>query len=129
MKDTQLSVYVANRPGELARIAGCLARFGANIKAISVADATDYGVVRMIVNEPGRAGAALREEGYGFVTTEVVVAEVADRPGALSEVCGKLADAGINIRYVYATVTPGGGVATAVFSTEDNDRAEQMITG
>jgi hypothetical protein len=124
---TQISAFIANKPGELAKLTGMLARFNINIKAISVADGMDYGVVRMVVNELDRAVSALCEMSCAFVTTEVVMAEIPDRPGALSDLCGKLGDAGINIRYIYATVTPGGGVAQAVISTEDNDRAEKVI--
>lgn len=128
MKDTQISVFLANKHGELARITGHLARFNVNIKAISVSDGMDYGVARMIVNDVDRALTALCEVGCGFITTDVVVSEIPDRPGALSELCGKLADAKINIRYIYATVTPGGGVAMAVFSTDDNDRADEILS-
>lgn len=127
MKETQFSVFIANKPGELARVTSHLARFNINIKAISVSDAMDYGVIRMVVHDVDRAGAALAELGTGFIKTEVVTAEIPDRPGALSELCGKLADVGINIRYIYATVTPGGGVAQAVLNTDDNDRADQVI--
>ena len=127
MKAIQISAFLANRPGELARITHHLASFNVNIKAVSVSDGMDYGVVRFIVNDADRAGAALCEIGTGFVSTDVVLAEIPDRPGALAELCQKLADAGINIRYIYATVTPGGGVAQAVISTEDNDKAEQVI--
>ena len=129
MKDTQLSVYLVNKPGELARITSHLASFGINIKAISVADSSEYGVARITTSDANKAAAALKEMGYGFITTGVVAVELADSPGALSEICKKLADAGISIRYVYATVTPGGGVAMAIFNTDDNDRADKLITG
>ncbi len=129
MKATQISAFLANKSGELARITSHLARFNINIKAISVADGMDYGVARLIVNDHDRAVSALCEMGCSFVATEVVLVEIPDRPGALSELCCKLADADINIRYIYATVTPGGGVAQAVISTEDNDRAEEVIKG
>lgn len=127
MKATQVSAFIANRPGELARVTTHLAHFNINIKAISVNDGLDYGVVRMVVNEPDRAGAALMEIGCAFVTTEVILAEIPDRPGALGELCGKLAREGVNIRYIYATVTPGGGVAQAVISTEHIEKAEKLI--
>jgi hypothetical protein len=129
MKDNQISVFVANRPGELARLTQHLARFNVNIKAVSVSEAIDYAVVRMITNNIDLAGAALCEMGYGFVTTEVLAAEIPDRPGALSELAQQLADNDINIRYLYATVTPGGGVAMAILSTDDNDKAERVIGG
>jgi len=128
MKETQLSVCLSNRVGELARMTSQLAGFGINIRAIAVSDSSDYGVARIITSDADRAGAALREAGYGFVTTEVVTVELPDRPGALSELCAKLADAGINIRYIYATVTPGGGVALAVLNTDNNDRAEELLS-
>ncbi|HOK52930.1 MAG TPA: ACT domain-containing protein [Armatimonadota bacterium] len=127
MKDTQISVFLPNKSGELAKMTSHLARFNVNIRAISVSESIDYGVVRIIVNDVDRAGAALADLGRGFITTPVVVAEIPDRPGALYEVSQELADAGINIRYIYATVTPGGGVAMAVISTDDDDRADELI--
>jgi hypothetical protein len=129
MKSTQLSVYIANKPGELARMTSHLARFNINVKAIAISESMDFGIVRMITNDPERAGIALCEMGYGFVNTEVLNVEIPDRPGALSDICKKLADAGVGVNYLYATVTPGGGVAMAVLSTDDNDKAEQIIGG
>lgn len=128
MKVTQISVFLSNSPGALARMTSHLARFDINIRAVALAESMDSGVVRLIVSDPARASAALQEEGYGFVTTEVVTAEIPDRPGALSDLCCRLAEADIDVRYLYATVTPGGGVAMAVLSTNDNDRAEQMLS-
>lgn len=127
MKVNQLSIYLPNRTGTLAQMTSHLARFDINIKAISLAESTDSGVVRIITNDEERAGAALCEAGYGFVITEVITVEIHDRPGGLAELCKKLSDAGIGINYLYATVTPGGGVAMAVVSTDDNDRAEQTV--
>lgn len=129
MKETQVSVFVANRPGELARLTSQLASFQINITAISVSDSYEHGLVRMITTDPERAAALLREMGYGFVQTQVLTTDIPDRPGALAELCQELADAQVNIRYIYATVTPGGGVAMAVFSTDDDERAEQVLSG
>jgi hypothetical protein len=129
MKETQISVYIANKPGELAKVTSHLARFNINMRAISMVESSDYGIVRLITSDAERACAALCEMGWGFVTSDVIVAEIADRPGALADICKKLADDGINIRYLYATVTPGGGVAMAVISTEEDARAEQVIAG
>lgn len=129
MKSTQISVFISNQPGELAKLTSQLAEYKVNIKALCVAEAMDYGVVRLITNEPDIAGAALCDRGYGFIRNEVVLAEIPDRPGALAELCRKLADAGLDIRYLYGTVTPGGGVASAVLSTNDNDRAEELLKG
>lgn len=127
MKHTQISVLIPNRTGELAQMTSQLARFSINIKALSVSDALDYRVVRMITSDVDKAGAALREAGYGFVMNEVMSVEIPDRPGALAELCRRISDASIDIRYVYATVTPGGGVALAVVSTSDNDAAESIL--
>lgn len=127
MKASQVSVFISNKPGELAKLASRLASFNINIKAVSVIEGMDYGVARMIVNEADRAGAALMDHGYSFVTTSVVMAEIPDHPGSLSALCQNLADNDINIRYIYATVTPGGGVAQAVISTEDDDRADELV--
>lgn len=128
MKDKQISVLISNQTGELANMTSQMAKFNINIKAISVSDAMDYRVIRLITSDAERAGAALREAGYGFVMNEVLVSEIPDKPGALAELCGKLTEAGISIRYVYATVTPGGGVALAVLSTADNNKAESALS-
>lgn len=127
MKDIQLSVFIANRPGELARITSLLAQYNINIKAISVVEFMDYGIARLITSDAERACSAMLEMGTGFIRTEVFTAELPDRPGALSELCKRLADAGINIRYVYGTVAPGGGIGVMIFSTDDDERAEKII--
>jgi hypothetical protein len=106
-----------------------LAKFNINIKAISTVDAIDYAVIRIITNDADKAAAALMELHFGFIRSEVLVVEIPDRPGSLSGLCKKLSDAGINVRYIYGTVTPGGGVASAVLTTNDNDRAEKIING
>ncbi|MEN6521210.1 MAG: ACT domain-containing protein [Armatimonadota bacterium] len=129
MKDTQISVFLVNRTGELARMTAHLARFNINIKAISTVDATDHAVIRMITNDADKAAAALLELNYGFIRSDVIVVEIPDRPGSLSELCAKLSAADINIRYIYGTVTPGGGVASAVINTDDNDAADKLTSG
>lgn len=127
MKDTQISVFVINRPGELARMTAHLARFNINIKAISTVDAIDYAVIRMVTNDADKAAAALLELNYGFIRSDVLVLEIPDHPGSLSELCSRLSDSGINIRYIYGTVTPGGGVASAVLNTDDNAAADKLL--
>jgi len=128
MKDSQISVFLINRPGELAKMTKHLARYNINIKAISTVDAMDYAIIRIVTNDADKAAAALLEMHYGFIRSDILVAEIPDRPGSLSELCEKLTDAGINIRYIYGTVTPGGGVASAIINTDDNDRASQIIS-
>jgi hypothetical protein len=128
MRETQITALMPNKPGELARVTSQLARYNINIRAISVADSTEYGLARILTDDAERAGAALCELGYGFVRNDVVAVEIPDSPGALSELCRQLSDASVDIRYVYATVTPGGGVALAVISTVDNDRAAEVLS-
>jgi hypothetical protein len=119
----QLSIFVENRAGRLAEITGLLGDAGINLCAMSIADTKDFGILRVIVNDPVRAGEVLRADGCVFSVTPVLAVSIEDKPGSLSRVLGILGDAGISIEYIYAFITRKKDNAYVIFRVEDNVRA------
>lgn len=128
MTISQLSIFVENRPGTLYEITSTLGRVGVDIRAMSIADTKDFGIMRLIVNDIEKAKKALEENGYVVSETPVIAAAVFDRPGALTDIMKLLADNGINIEYMYAFITISKQHAYTVLRVEDNDRAEKILT-
>lgn len=123
MKTRQISVFVSNRAGRLASVARVLRDEGINIRAMSLADAPDFGIFRLIVREVERAVAALKSHGFVTDIAEVVGVEVDDRPGGLYAVLDVLATANVNVEYMYAFITEREGRAAVFFRFEDADAA------
>ena len=124
----QLSVFVENRKGRLAGITAALAAAKVDIRAVSIADTTDYGILRLIVNQPGRAMEALKAQGMTVSLTEVIGIAVSDQPGGLAKAVGVLAAAGMDVEYMYAFVNPGEDVAYVILRVEDNQKATEVLT-
>jgi len=130
MKLTQVSVFVENRPGRLATLLEALASNDLSIRALSIADSSDYGIVRMILSDTDNGLKAIRDAGMVADTSEVLRAEVPDRPGGLLEkVVRPLANARINIEYIYAFVDQPLETAVVVMKVNDLDRAEAVLGG
>ncbi len=123
MKVKQISVFLENKSGRLADVTRTLGREKINIRALSIADTTDFGILRLIVNQPEKASSVLREEGFMVSETEVIAVEVADRPGGLAYVLEILGEAGINIEYLYAFIGKASDEALVIFRVEDCDGA------
>ena len=123
MKVSQISVFLENKSGRLADVTRTLADAGINIRALSIADTIDYGLLRMIVNDPSGARTALSEAGFTAALTEVLAIEVQDKPGGLANIIDILAAAGVNIEYMYAFVGTSGENAIVVFRIEKMDEA------
>ncbi len=123
MKVSQLSVFIENKSGRLADVTRCLADNGINIRALSIADTIDYGLLRLIVNDPAAAKAALIDAGFTVAMTEVLAIEVPDDPGGLANIINILAQAGSNIEYMYAFVGSTGKNAIVIFRIEKVDEA------
>ena len=98
----QISVFVENQPGTLAEVLGILKANQVNLRALSVADTADFGILRMIVNEPEKVAKFLRDKGLAVKSTQVLTIAIPDNPGGLLEQVEKLSAAGINVEYVYA---------------------------
>ena len=126
-KATQFSVLLANEPGALAELCRALADAGINILGISVAESSEHGMVRLVVDNPKAAGKAIERRGALFSQTEVFVLRLANRPGVLASVAARLGANKINIKYVYGTATGAGSDATLVIAVEKMSQAEKLL--
>jgi hypothetical protein len=114
MTAIQISVFLENKSGRLAEVTRALANAGVNIRALSLAETIDYGVLRLIVDKPKEAKAALTQAGFTVSETEVIAVEMPDRPGGLAEIVGMLTKRGLNIEYLYAFVGQRGENAVVI---------------
>ena len=120
----QLSIFVENKHGRLAEITRLLAENQIDIRALSIADTTDYGILRLIVNKPERAMEALKKEGMTVSLTNVIAIAVPDCPGGLNKA---LSDKDISVEYMYAFLNPKRETAFVILRVEDNDKAIQAL--
>jgi hypothetical protein len=123
MKVEQISVFIENKSGRLAEVAGVLGGAGVNIRALSLADTSDFGILRLIVNDCEKAKQVLKEKGFTVSKTEVVAIEVPDRPGGLSEILRTLDREAINVEYMYAFVERCGENAVIIFRFDETEKA------
>lgn len=128
MKAEQISVFIENKSGRLAEVAGVLGDAGINIRALSLADTSDFGILRLIVNDRERAKSVLKEKGFTVSKTEVVAIEVPDRPGGLSDILRTLDAQGINVEYMYAFVERCGENAVIIFRFDETDMAIRALS-
>lgn len=127
MKVKQLSIFLENQSGRLAEVMGALGKEDINIRALSLADTSGFGILRLIVNDVAKGKDVLRGQGFTVSETDVIAVEVADRPGGLSEVLGVFAENGINIEYMYAFVEKASQDAIVIFRVENVDDAIQAL--
>ena len=119
----QLSIFVENKPGRLAEITDILGNAGIDLRALSIADTKDFGILRVIVSDPARAQEVLRAASCVVSVTPVLAVAIEDAPGSLSRVLRVLADADMSIEYIYAFITRKKDGAYMIFRVEDNERA------
>ena len=124
----QISVFLENRAGQLAEITKDLADHGVDLRAISIAEAADYGVLRMIVDDAEKATGILLSHGYILSMTPVTVIAVPDAPGGLAPVLALLAEANIGIEYMYSLFTHKEGQAYMVFRMSDEDTFARKLS-
>jgi len=118
----QISVFLENRAGQLAEITSLLARAHVDIRAISIAESTDYGLARMIVDDSYKASAILLEHGDILSMTPVWAVEVPDRPSGLADLLAVLAEAHVDVEYMYSLFTKKEGHAYMVMRISDEPR-------
>lgn len=123
MKVRQISVFLENRSGRLASVLREVGRAGINIRALSLADTSDFGILRLIVDDVDACVQALRSTGHTVSITEVLAVEVPDQPGGLAGILGTLSAAGLNVEYMYAFVSRATEKALVVFRFEQIDAA------
>ena len=119
----QISIFLENRPGQLAAICRTLAKAGVNIVTLSLADTADFGIVRMIVDDHVRGAKVLADAGFAVRETEVDTATVRNDPGGMAELMEKFDAAGVDIEYSYAYALGNGKEAILVFRFKDNAKA------
>lgn len=123
MTASQISIFLENKPGQLAGICKALAKAEVNIVTLSLADTSDFGIVRLIVADHAKGCEALRAAGFAVTETEVVTMTVPDAPGGMADLMQRLDDAGADIEYSYAYAIGPGEKAVLVFRFKDNARA------
>ena len=123
MKVRQISIFMENRSGRLASVLREVGRAGVNIRALSLADTSDFGILRLIVDNVDACVKALRDTGHTVSTTEVLAVEVPDQPGGLAGILDVLAGANLNVEYMYAFVSRATEKALVVFRFEDANAA------
>jgi len=118
----QLSVFIENQPGRVSEVSDVIGRAGLNIRGFSVSDTADYGIVRLIVDDPDAGAAALREAGFTVKESEVLCIDLPDVPGGLAGVLKIVSGAGVNIEYVYSLIS-----TYVVINVGDIDRALALL--
>jgi hypothetical protein len=127
MKVEQISVFLENKPGALEDVTRILKEAGINIRTLSLADTSDFGVLRLIVNDVEAASRVLKEQGLRASRTTVVAVEVPDRPGGLHSILEVLSTNGINVEYLYAFVEKSGEHAVIIFRVDAPDKAIEVL--
>ena len=123
----QISIFVQNKSGRLSEIADTMAEAGIDIRALSLADTTNYGILRLIVDKPEKAMDELKKRGLTVKLNHVIAVEVDDKPGGFSKAVRLFSDNGIGIEYLYAFVSTSAGKARAVFRVDDNEKAVSVL--
>ncbi len=123
----QISVFLENRPGTLAELARVFEQNNIDMRALSLAEAADFGIARLIVDDAYAAAQVLKEAGYVCSMTKVLAVEMEDRPGALGRVLTVLGDAGLNLEYTYAFLTPKKDCAYMILRVADSDEAKRVL--
>jgi hypothetical protein len=123
----QISVFLENKSGRLIRIAQILGEAKINIRGLSIADTSDFGILRLIVDQPEKAFKALKDNDIMATLTDVIAIEVPDRPGGLAEVLVHLNKAGINIEYIYSLIDKPTQNAMIMLRVEQIDRALEVL--
>ena len=123
----QISVFLENRAGQLAEITGILAENNIDLRALNIAETTDYGVVRLIVSDPIKASTILLEHGFILTMTPVVAASVVDRPGGLAALLKVLAEKNVDVQYMYSIFGQVDGKAHMIFRVTDSDKLVELL--
>ena len=127
MEVAQVSVFLENRSGGLADVVDVLARAAVDIKAVSLADMADFGIVRLLVEDAEGARRLLKEAGFTADKTRVVAVEIPDRPGGLADTLAILRRSGIDVEYMYSAARRSGDRAVVIFRFEEPGKAVEAL--
>ena len=123
----QISVFLENKSGRLAEVSGILSDSGINLRAISIADTADFGILRMIVNKPDEALLLLEKSGFTARENNVLGVEVDDDPGGLARVMKVFEENAVNIEYLYSSLESGADKAVIIFKVEDVEHGIKIL--
>ena len=124
----QISIFIENKTGSLSNVCSVLAEGGINLRALSIADTQDFGILRIICDDPDAANKALQDGGYITTTTEVLAASISDKPGSLATILEVLSEAKVVVEYTYAFLSSKTG-AYMIFRVDDNQCAAAALAG
>lgn len=124
----QISVFLENKPGQLAEFTNVLNDNQIDMRAMSVADTRDFGIVRVIVDDAYKAACVLKEAGYVCSITPVLAVAIPDEPGSLHRILTVLGDNDVNLEYTYAFITRKKDLAYMIFRVEDHEKAIEVLT-
>ena len=123
----QISIFLENKSGRLADVTRVMAGAGINLRAISIADTADFGILRVIVDKPDAALEALAKAGFTTRTTDVLALEIEDLPGSLAKIMDIFKETGVNIEYLYASLEKNGNKAVVIFKVEDVEHGLKIV--
>ena len=123
----QVSVFLDNRPGVLAKMARMLANNGINLRALSLAETRDFGTARIIVLDPDKCTQTLQKADYHYIETDVLAIEVADRPGGMADVLEIIDVENMNVEYIYSMVRTRAGLAIVILRVDDPLKAVSVL--
>ncbi len=123
----QISLFVENRPGRMAKVAKTLSDARVNIRALTIAEAGDFGVIRMVVDDPEKGHKVLKENAFTVSMTDVLAVEMMDKPGGLYEIVNTLGESGVNVDYAYAFVTAKAQKAMLILRVDDIAKARKAL--
>jgi hypothetical protein len=123
----QISIFLENKAGRLSEVTRIFEEGRINIRALALADTSDFGILRLIVNDNEKAKRLLKENGFTVRITEVVAVEVADKPGGLHQILTALSKAGVNVEYMYAFVRQSGQNAVLIFRFDNTPAAADVL--
>jgi hypothetical protein len=123
----QISVFLENKAGRLSHVTRVLGEADINIRALSIADTSDFGILRIIVNDPEKAYTILKEAGFTVSETEVIAVQVPDSPGGLARVLEQMSEESLNIEYLYAFLGSSEDDALVIFKVEDFEKARSTF--
>lgn len=127
MKVEQISVFLENKAGRLAEVTNALSEAEVNIRALSLADTSDFGILRLIVSDHEKAKTVLKEKGFTVGRTAVVAVEVDDTPGGLNHILDTVGENGVNVEYMYAFVQQVGSNAILIFRFDKTEQALEIL--
>lgn len=127
MSVKQISIFIENKKGSLAEVTKFISDKHINLKAVSIADTQDFGILRIITDNPNEARELLKAEGYTVTATSVLAVAMSDAPGSMAAILNVLSEADVSVEYTYAFMSNIANKAYMIFRVDDNDKATKAL--